>query len=186
MTSNIKLLLKCEKYKKKSNNYLVVEFNILLLAILMIETLLNIPSILTKENLFNYITFKIYQTLVINFIALTFLSISSIRDLKSYRYLLSYPIKYEELFSFIKLRKLRSFILTFLVSIISIFYLGLKFSLSLNYFTILFTGFIIITLLCWLISDILCFVLYSTFNMDFVITLCCCVLMTPFYIIKKA
>ncbi|MBE6066887.1 MAG: hypothetical protein E7211_04165 [Clostridium lundense] len=163
MTDNIKLLLKYEAKKKSHNMFMIIAFNLGLLIMFTIETLNVIPNISTSHEFTGYITFKIYQAFVITISTFAMVSVSSIADIKNYRHLLSYPIKYEELFAFIKIKKIKNFIITLVVNLIAVFYIGFKLNQGLTYYVVFLLGFLITATLCYFISDIICFILYFIF-----------------------
>jgi hypothetical protein len=183
MTENIKLLLKYEGKKKIYDTYITIGFNVILLVILTVESVNTLPQINDIYKLNDYITFKIYQVFAIVLTTLSLLAVSCIRDIKNYRYLLGFPIKYQELFGFIKIRKFKNFILTFIVNLISIAYIGIKFHQNLKFFLVTFLGLVTILITCYLICDIICFSLYSVFPSNSFITLVSLTLSAPALII---
>lgn len=183
MTENIKLLLKYEGKKKIYNTYVAIAANVILLIILIVETLNTLPQISDYYKLNDYVTFKIYQIFAITLTALSLLSVSCIRDIRNYRYLLGYPIKYEELFGFIKIRKFKNYFMTIIVNLLSIFFIGIRFRQNFKFFLITFFGIIAILVTCYLICDIVTFSIFSIFPSNSFITLVSFTLCSPAIII---
>jgi hypothetical protein len=183
MTENVKLLLKYEGKKKSYDNYIAVGVNLILLIFLITESIYNTPKIVTSNEFRKYMYFKLYQIFAIMLTALSMISTSCIRDIRNYRYLLGYPIKYQELFGFIKIRKLKNIIFTFIINLISLFFVGIQFNQNYRFFLVTFLGFFCIFLTCYLISDIVSFGLFCIFSSDFFIPSVFMVLCSPLMIV---
>lgn len=157
----VKMLLKVDdKQKNGFAKFMLIGANIIFIFSYYIQNHNITPQIDSIHDFNRYIVFIMYQYLAGLVIIFSGFSFKALIDIDKYRNYLSFPLRYDELFLFVKLKTLRYSIITITINIINFFILGVKFTQSTNYYISIIVGLLLITFSVYIIMDLIIFLMY--------------------------